>query len=190
MNPCRKNKRRIAWMATGVLETADAERLREHLETCPGCRHHWENMCALSERLKAAELPDVEPTGSFHRRVLQKIREEEKAAPLFAWDAALRRLWGERRLATLAVGGALGIATLLWMQSFRPEDRGSARVHIEETTETARSAPLPSTLGSYRRAGDISFENLDAVLTRQIATKSSRVETFTVSSSLARSFED
>src|SRR5687767_4529622 len=114
MNPCRKNKRRIAWMAAGVLEMADAERLRQHLDTCPGCRHHWENMRALSERLKAVELPDAERTESFHRRVVRKIREEEKTAPLFAWSTVLWRLWRERRLATLAVGGALGVATLVW----------------------------------------------------------------------------
>ena len=191
MNPCRKNKRRIAWMAAGVLETADAETLREHLEICPGCRRHWENMSALSERLNAAGLPDAEPTGSFHRRVVRRIQTEEQAAPLFAWVTTLRRLRGERRLAPIVLGGVLGIATLLWMQSLSSdEDRGSTRLRLAETNETARQASLPATLGSYRRAGDISFENLDAALTRQIATKSSTVETFTVSSLLGRSFED
>ena len=191
MNPCRKNKRRIAWMAAGVLETANAETLREHLETCPGCRRHWENMSALSERLNAAELPDAEPTESFHRRVVRKIQEEQKTAPLFAWGTLLRRLWWERRLASIAVGGALAIATLLWIQSFSPdEEPGSAPMRIAQTTESATQALLPPTLGAYRRAGDISFEKLDAALTRQIAAKASPVETFTVSSSLARSFED
>jgi hypothetical protein len=191
MKPCRANKQRITWMAAGVLETAEAETLREHLETCPGCRGHWESMASLSERLNAADLPHLEPSESFHRRVVRKIRKEEETGRLFVWVTSLRRLWVKRPLATIAAGSVLGIVTVLWIQSFGPdEDRGATLVQIEETTETAGQAVLPPTLGSYRRAGDVSFENLDAALTRQVVGKFSTVETFTVSSVLARSFED
>ena len=189
MTPCPKNKRSIAWMAAGVLETADAERLRAHLETCPGCRRYWESMSALSERLNSAQLPSAELTESFHRRIARKIQEHEKAAPFFI--SAVQALWSERRLAAISLGIALAIATLVWLQSFyRDQDRASPQVSIKKIGELPTEAALPPTLGSYHRAADVSLENFDALLAKQITPKSSTVETFTVSSLLAGSFED
>src|SRR2546422_414387 len=101
MNPCAKNKRRVAWMAAGVLDATDAEALRQHLESCPGCRRYWQSMSDLSERLvNASDLPLAEPTESFHQRVIQKIRAQESRTPFSDWLDALQRLWVERRLAT------------------------------------------------------------------------------------------
>ena len=190
MNPCPKNKRPIAWMAAGILEPADAERLREHLQTCPGCQRYWESMRALSEQLSSAELPQAELTESFHRRLVRKIDEHDEAAPLFVLVGTFRRLWGERRLATIAAGVAFVIAALVWMQSFsRDENHMPARVRVENSEPSSQNNS-PPTLASYHRAADISFENLDAVLAKQAASKPSTVETFTVSSLLTRSLED
>src|SRR6185503_508089 len=102
MTPCAKNKRRIAWLASGVLGAADAETLRQHLESCPGCRHYWQGMTDLSERLvNASTLPDAEPTPSFHRRIVQGINAVEKDKPFFVSVNALRTLWAGRRIAAV-----------------------------------------------------------------------------------------
>src|SRR5262249_49554641 len=99
MNPCAKNKRRIAWMASGLLDATDVEALRRHLESCPDCRIYWQSMSELSERLvNASDLPQAQPTESFHQRVVQKIRAQQRRTPFSDWLAAIQRLWKERRL--------------------------------------------------------------------------------------------
>ena len=192
MNPCAKNKRPIAWMAAGVLDAADAESLRQHFESCPHCQRYWQNMCELSERLvNAGDLPQAAPTESFHRSVVLKITAQGQRTPLFNWVIVIQRFWHERPLATFSIGVVLTLATLLWIRSFSHETHHvPSTVRIVVTTETPLRAAPPSTLASYRRAADISLENLDALLTQEAARTSSASETFTVSSLLASSLEN
>jgi anti-sigma factor RsiW len=185
MNPCAKNKRRLAWRASGVLHVADAEALRRHLESCSGCRRYWQSISELSERLvNASDLPRAEPTESFHQRVVQKIRAQEQRAPLFTWVITIQRLWRERRPATFSAGVALGIVTLLWIQNFRRDEHpvpSGAQIAVISAPACAVSPP---TMASYRRAADISLESLDALLTQEASRKSHTDETLTVSSLL------
>jgi anti-sigma factor RsiW len=192
MNPCPKNKPRIAWMAAGVLDATEAQALRQHLGTCPGCRGYWHAMSALSERLvNASDLPLAEPTESFHRRVGQNIQELEKAPPLFNWVIILHRLLVERRLTAISAAMVLGVVTLLWLPRFGgDQQRFPAPGPMTTIRETRPPPASPPTVASYRRAAEVSLESLDALLTKQVARNASAIENFSVSSLLARSSEN
>jgi len=192
MNPCSKNKQRIAWMASGILDLPDAEALRQHLKSCPDCRRYWQSMSELSERLvNASDLPQTEPTESFHQRVVQKIKTQEDRTPFSDWLVTIQRLWAERRLATISAGIALGLVTLLLIQSFRRDGPPvPSESPIAVVPEPARPAASPPTLASYRRAAERSLESLDALLTRQAARNSFPSETLTISSLLKQSSDN
>lgn len=191
MNPCAKNKRRIAWMASGVLDEIEAQTLRQHLETCPGCRSYWQSMSEISERLvKASGSPQAEPAKSFHGRVAHKIQQLERATPFLSWMSAVQRLLPPRRLAAVSAVVMIGTATLIWFQNSRRDKQPSLpRKQIITVHLTSPPAAPPPTLALYRRAAETSFETLDALLTREAARNASVFETFTVSSLLAQSSE-
>ena len=191
MNPCSKNKRSLALMAAGALAAATPPALREHLVSCAGCRQYWESMCALSGRLNSTELPHAELPESFHARLVRQIRNHEKAPPILIWLAGIRRLWSGRAFVTVTVGAALAIAFLVSWQNFREDKKRTSVSLAVQPISQAPTPPSPApTLASYRRAANVSLENLDAVLAREIAPKPSTVETFTFSSLLDRSLED
>ena len=191
MNPCPENQRPLAWMAAGALDAPTAATLREHLESCPRCRQYWESMAALSERLNSAELPQAQLPDSFHARLVRKIHHDQNAAPVSIWLAAVRQLWRHPGLATATAGAALALATLVWVQNHRENKEHTT---VPMAVHTIREAPPqripPSTLASYHQAANVSLENLDAVLAREVAPNRPTVETFTFSSLLARSLED
>jgi hypothetical protein len=191
LNPCHKNKRRIAWMALGVLDQIEVQTLRQHLETCPDCRSYWQSMSDLSERLlRASESPQAEPTEAFHGRVAFKIRELGNGAPFFNWASILQRLLQVRRLAAIAAALVLGSATLILFQiHLRDRNRVVPQKEITTVHLATPSAVPPPTLASYRRAAETSLETLDALLTQQAVRNAPVFETFTVSSLLAQSSE-
>jgi hypothetical protein len=190
MNPCAKNKRRLAWMAADLLEADEAKALRAHLERCPGCRNYWQDLSDLSERLaKVKDLPEVDLPASFHGQVRQRIHELEKPSLLFQWASNLRHLLLERRLAAVTAAVIIGIGMLLWRQGLREEKQRNPRPDIT----VQRAAPpvtSPPTLASYRRAAEISLESLDALLTKEVVHNGVTIETFTVASLLAPSAEN
>jgi anti-sigma factor RsiW len=191
MNPCAKNKRRIAWMAAGVLDETDAETLRQHMAGCPACRRYWQSMCELSERLvNAGDPPTAEPTGSFHRTLVRKIRAQQQRTPLFDCVTIVQRLFRGRPLARFSAGVALALTVLLWVHLSRDAPRVRSGVHVVAVPDAAGPAAPPPTLASYRRAADISLERLDALLTREATRTSPAGETFTVSSLLRPSLEN
>jgi hypothetical protein len=191
MNPCAKNKQRIAWMAAGVLDVTDAETLRQHMAGCPACRRYWQSMCELSERLvSASDLPTAEPTGSFHRTLVQKITAQKQCTPLFDWVIIIQRLCRERPLVTFSASVALALTVLLWIHISRDPHRVRSGAQVVAVPDAAGHVAPPPTLASYRRAADISLERLDALLTQEAARTSPAGETFTVSSLLKPSLEN
>ena len=191
MKPCAKNKPRIAWMASGVLEDAEAEALRRHLELCPGCQRYWQSMSELPERLmKHQHLPHAEPSESFHRRLVQRIAAEQPGSPFSL--AVAQRFLGEHRLAAaISASAGLAIAALLWQRGLNhAEQHLPSRVTVAEVHDRVGYPAPPPTLASYHRAADISLETLDARLIQEAARKSTATETFTISSLLRHSSEN
>ena len=189
MKPCAKNRGPIAWMAAGVLDTANAETLRQHLRECAGCRHYWESLSALSKQLESVTLPQPELPDSFHRRLVRRIGEHN--SPPFGLAAAVQRFFGERWLATATVALAFAAIGLVLGQRFNgKQERVSRPVVVRESTREPRRPILRPTLGTYHQAANTSLESLDALLARQTPPTAPAVESFTVSSLLAQSIED
>jgi len=192
MNPCGKNKKRIAWMVSGGLDTTQAEALGEHFKICPGCRLYWQDLSELTIRLQhAADLPQAEATESFHRKVVRKISRQKSPSPFSEWATALQRFWPKQRLTILVVGAAFGIAAILLIHHFNLEQRPApVRLSSAVAQKASMSRASSSTLASYRRVADISIESLDDLLTQQAARASSPGETLTVSSSMKTALEN
>jgi len=185
MNPCAKTRKRIALMASDVLDVKEAEELREHITNCRGCRIYWQSMSDLTGRLKnAASLPAAEASESFHRTVARKIAAQRRHFSFSQWAIAVQRLLPGYRLAGFGVSVAVILAVVLVFEPFR------RRPHLPhgDPTGTASVASRveapPSTLASYRRAAEISLDGLDTFLTLQAARTSTATDTFTVSSTL------
>ena len=190
MKSCVRNRRLFALMAAGALDTATASTLRAHLEICPGCRQYWGGMSDLLKRLDSSELPDAQLPRSFHARLVQRIYEE-KASPILTWLAVIRQIWSGRRLATVTVAAALAVAAIFWVQNLRHNNKRTASpVMVQAVTEAPAQRMPVRTLASYHRAANVSLENLDAVLAREVAPRGASVETLTPASLLARSLED
>ena len=192
MKACRKNKMRIAWMASGVLDTAEGKVLAEHFKNCPGCRLYWQRMSGLTERLhNAGDPPPAEATESFHRKVVRQILAQESRFSFSAWATALQRCGWKRGLAGVGVSVAVGFAAVLLLQHVRrDEDQASLRPSPAVVRPGVAGAAPPDALASYRRVADISLESLDDLLTRQAAQTFSPSESFTVSSLVKRPLEN
>jgi anti-sigma factor RsiW len=184
MNPCAKSRKRIALMASDVLDVQEREALREHIADCPACRAYWRSMSDLTGRLKnAGSLPAAEATESFHRGVARKIAAPRRHFAFYQWAIAVQRLLPGHRLAGFGVSVAVIVAVLLVFEPFR---RRPNLPHVDRdgaASVASRVAP-PSTLASYRRAAEISLESLDTFLTQQAARTSTATDTFQVSSTL------
>jgi len=185
MNPCAKTRKRIALMASDVLDVKEAEALREHIASCPGCRVYWRSISDLTGRLKnAGSLPAAEASESFHREVARKITAQPRHFSFSQWARAVQRLLPEHRLAGLGISVAVIVAVLVVFEPFRhrsplPQDDRTGPASVASRVE----AP-PSTVASYRRAAEISLDSFDTFLTLQAARTSTATDTFTVSSTL------
>ena len=162
MKPCFCNRKLISWLALGELDAPRAEDLCAHMRHCPGCRHYLEEMSAVAGRLAAGPAePQVEPSASFHRKLLGRLRGEETPS---AWAVLSARLnW---RLALPALGAA---ALLLLMLSLLPHPALTTPVRV---SHLAAPPPTPArglspTMANYERAASRSLDEFDDLLTQQ-----------------------
>jgi hypothetical protein len=184
MNPCAKTRKRIALMASEVLDAKEAGALRQHIAACPGCGVYWRSMSDLTGRLKNARpLPAAEATESFHRGLARKIAAQRPHFAFYQWAIAVRRLLAGHRLAGLGVSVAVIVAVLLVFEPFQRRPHLPRGDRTEAPSFASRVAPV-STLASYRRAAEISLESLDTSLSLEAARTSTATDTFKVSSAL------
>jgi hypothetical protein len=168
MKPCKKNRKLIAWMILGELETAQRELIRGHLEQCEACREYFEEMSGISSGLANAETTQtVQATQLFHLKLLGKLRSEKRGSPLATlveqvrW-ASLKSRVGLWTTIVVAVG-LIGIFTLL-----RSVDGPAKRF---ETGQAPPEPPSPGsmepTLSNYEMVANLAPEKFDKFLTEQ-----------------------
>ena len=161
MKPCFRNRKLIAWLALGELDAPRAEALYAHMRHCPGCRCYLEEMSAVAGCLDAGPAePELEPSASFHRKLLGRLRREETPS---AWAVLSARLnW---RLALPALGAA---ALLLLMLSMYPAVRTPpVRVSHLAALPPTFAHDLSPTVANFERAAGGSLDKLDDLLTQQ-----------------------
>jgi len=146
--PCRRNTSRLVALLSGSLRPRAAERLREHLQRCPGCAQAFERMqktSALCRSIGAEPAPPL-PWRQIEAQVSWRLREETASR---SRPRALRWLPVATGLtAALVLGGILGVLF---------DRHGNPRAPKLVTTPIVRPAPA--------RPAPIPDEELAAVVT-------------------------
>ncbi len=168
MKPCSPNRAKIAWLALGALERAQAEALRQHLARCAACRRYWEELSSLTEQLTAAAPdPGLEATESFHRRVARKLEAVGPDSILAGLAAWFRRPTLDWRFAALVMALVV-VVFALWVGSGHdagPRAPGAPVVRAAWPVRFAREEG--PTLANYQRVSIESLAKLDERLTQE-----------------------
>lgn len=183
MKPCAKNRQRLGWLAINALEPRQTEELRAHLETCPGCRHYFQEMTGLVVKLTATgPMPEIEASEAFHRALARRIEAEGKPgawAALWAFIRSAGLKW--RVVAPVTVGVAAAVFAVLIALAPQRRQLSVARV-VEPVAATTKTATdVSPTLGNYRMLVNRSFDALDQELTREEETSPAGAPVYTMS---------
>jgi len=81
---CRRWRRDIALLASGVLPEEERNRVEAHLADCAGCRHYREQLDRVAVNLQSLgqSSPDLEPSAALRTRWRRAVRAEPPADPL------------------------------------------------------------------------------------------------------------
>ncbi|HYG36906.1 MAG TPA: zf-HC2 domain-containing protein [Clostridia bacterium] len=183
MNPCPKNRKRIAWLAIDALEAAEAQELREHLENCAACRQYWQEIVNVTAGLSKVESGlAVQPSAAFHARLARRLKAEP-ALPYWKQAALdLRAVLASWRVAwsTLGVGA---LVVVVWLTTVR-----SPTIHAPQQPEHLSAIrefsqqQLPPTLAAYQKVANRSLDEFDSLLTHQASRVLPRAPIFSASS--------
>jgi anti-sigma factor RsiW len=189
MKPCRRNRKRITWLAVDALDAAEAQKLREHIETCDECRCYFEAMTRLAERVESAQ-PGPEPGFSqrLHRRVLGALRSRQQRAGILS--GLMNRMQPGWRFGLIgATAIAVAIVALLALQ--RPSHSVPVRPeHPQTTRPEVAGVDVDPTVANYRIAANHSFEQMDRLLQREANRTSASGRPYRASDSAVGSLAD
>ena len=186
MKPCFRNRKLIAWLALGELDAPRAEALYAHMRHCPGCRHYLEEMSAVAGCLAAGPAePELEPSASFHRKLLGRLRGERNAlglgsavrAPQLAAGAS-----GPGRCRALAPDALLAPHPAVLTTPVRVS-------HLAAPPPTPARGLSP-TMANYERAASRSLDEFDDLLTQQARQNLPSAPNFTATFALSAGASD
>jgi anti-sigma factor RsiW len=80
---CKQTERLLLRSFDGTVEDGLRAALEEHLAVCPGCRAKASHYGLIRDVFK--DSADPGPLPYFRERVLAKLREQERVAPVRAW---------------------------------------------------------------------------------------------------------
>src|SRR5664280_1469835 len=94
MRPCLKYQKRIAWMALEALNQPEAGRVREHLQSCAGCRAYFEELTQIKVKLTDAgtDPQETPSTEAFHRKLAARLEKEKPQTGVGELLASFRAL--------------------------------------------------------------------------------------------------
>ncbi len=191
MKPCRKNRKRIAWLVLGALDARREQELHAHLDHCDGCRGYLNEISRVSETLRTTEPgADLQATEVFHRRVVRALRVEASRSLV---GSALRRLRGfllEWRVALPALG--VMVAALIVVSGLvrHPALPRGASTPILANAGPERHLGGAPTLASYQAAVNRSPDELDELLTQQATRNPPAAPIYTASGFVRASVAD
>ncbi len=180
MITCRRNRKRITLLALGELDAPRAQDLRTHLETCHACRCRFEEISNITDQLAAADVTrETTVSPSFHHRVLARLRHD------VAIPARAQRIPALRDLVAISWRPAMAtclvlLTTILFWSILRPTPASHGQIQFASAPRTLEPVPAP-TMSNYRRAANRSFDDLDALLTRQARESSPAAPLYTAS---------
>src|SRR5260221_8971930 len=108
MKPCHRNKKPIAWLAADALDLVTAQKLREHLDECPGCREYFREVAKICRSHSAAGemLAEGQAGPSFHALLLRRVKDYEARSVFGSMTESMGRWFTVERVAisTAALG--------------------------------------------------------------------------------------
>ena len=190
MKPCSKNRERIALLAMEDLEAGRERELRDHIDSCPGCRGYLEEISSIAGKLRAAEPESRDPAAAaFHRNVVAALAAAERRSPMqrlpaqvgcvCKWRLALPAaaaalaiaVWFHFSMLVKRVKGtwaAAALAIAVWFHAApRPGAPPPAQSIVQAGVAADLQADLAPTFANYEMAARQSWEKLDALLTKQ-----------------------
>jgi anti-sigma factor RsiW len=167
MKVCVRNRKRIAWLAAGVLDPEESRELLAHLESCEGCRGYFRGISGVVNQVKAgAATPEVEATEDFYKHWTARV----KAAPRrSSWLGVCEQFRGLRlgwRLAVPALGAAALVLLLAVVFVQRPVVSPPV-VRVQPAVPHIDSGELAPSFSNYKLVANQSLEKFDELLTRQ-----------------------
>jgi hypothetical protein len=170
MKPCFGKRKLLAWLALGELDESRARNLQSHVQTCAGCRRYLEDLSCLRQELAAAEAtPAHDPSASFHRKWVSRLKEEHRRS---RWQMLTERPAWRVALPTLG-GAAILVMVALAFLSRQPRIPAPVVVRQAQATQTAQGRDLSPSVANYRRAVNRSLDEFDDLLTAQAQRRSS-----------------
>lgn len=166
MKPCSGNRKSIALLAANALDAPAAGKLRQHIATCPGCQEYFGEISGVASRVsRTHEASEIEASERFHRRLAGRIRETEKKPPA---DQAATYLELMKWRLLIPFGAICLVFGIVVGRFYHPN-----RIHTTPSGVTPASAAaadagdISPTLANYQNAANRSFDQLDALLSRQ-----------------------
>jgi hypothetical protein len=167
MKPCRKNRKRIAWLVMNALESSEAAEVTRHLQECQGCNGYYLEITRVTQRLNSAgslathDVP-LKELPFRNSRARTWVKKLAGAAPTFP---ALNWRFGLPALAAIILG-ILAVSALV-RRPVPPAAPTHQAVVLPAVPAPAPSATLLPTLGNYRAIANQSLDQLDDLLARQ-----------------------
>jgi anti-sigma factor RsiW len=185
MKPCSKNQQHIVWLALDELDPRQARELRAHFENCEGCRQYWVEISNLAESLAAVEVaPEVQAPGSFHQRVMARLRADESES---MWETLVTQLRGSLlnwRVAVSVVALAVILIAALSFHEWHPGVSPSIKPEARIVYPTGVKSDLAPTIANYQTVANQSLEKLDELLTQQASRNPAPTRIYTASDAL------
>ncbi len=181
MNPCRKYRKQIAWLAMDALEIQVESKLLAHLKACAACRCYLEEISNIAGNLRGAEPgADIQPTALFHRRVAGALSSAGRPSGDSRWNWRF----------SFAVGSAAALAILVWVAAW-PFGGAPRRAFVGNRSAAAsgQKADQEPTFFNYESAAHKSLDKLDELLTEQGERNQDSPPIFTAGTLLSNSAE-
>jgi len=168
MKPCSKNRELIAWLVMDALDAEPARQLREHLDTCAGCRQYRDEIATVKEKLARVEIaPELQASAAFHRRWTGAINSKPSGS---VWDTIVAQFRGYRlswRVALPALAAIVLVVLAMFTLTPRRETPSPVQASARTVSQPKLKAELPPTFANYEMAANRSLEAFDELLTRE-----------------------
>jgi hypothetical protein len=167
MTPCFGNRKQLALLAIGGLNSGRENTLRAHLEACPGCRAYLAEISRVAVKLRAIEpTSEIRASHDFHRKTLAVIEAGEKKSEGQLFRLELSHLLNWRLALPAAAILAISLAVLP-----PNKQRPVASVVLPPLPRSGppanRQAEFEPTVGRYELVANESLDKLDELITLQ-----------------------
>ena len=177
MKACSSNRKLLADLALDQLDVTRSTEMRLHMESCEGCRIYFESLAEIyaGQRGYLEKAPEAEAGFTLHHNLMAQIHGESRKP-----DSAVHWVkW--------AAAGACLLILMICVALLSREKKTEPRVitGFSPTQQIQISSPksrdFQPTLSDYRRKAGRSFENLDALLSKEAERRSGTDDSVSIS---------